>query len=169
MKNKILASIFLFIVIFYSCRPQKTPLSQKTPSASKMNFVLEQLDGTKISLEQYKGQVVLVDFWATWCPPCVRTIPILIDLYHKYKDRSFIILGVSLDESRDQLEKFVREKAIPYPILIGTREVASQFNIEGIPTIVIFDKKGQVRFREVGYGKDTSSKLENKILELLNE
>ncbi|MEO0072180.1 MAG: TlpA disulfide reductase family protein [candidate division WOR-3 bacterium] len=133
------------------------------------NFILERLDGVKVRLDQYKGNVVLVDFWATWCPPCVRSIPVLIELYNKYKDRQFVILGVSLDESRKDLEKFVQDKKIPYSILIGTQEVATQFNIEGIPTMIIFDKKGNIRFREVGFSSQTPSTIENKILELLGE
>jgi thiol-disulfide isomerase/thioredoxin len=136
---------------------------------AQVNFTLKQLEGAPITLSQYRGKVVLIDFWATWCPPCRRSIPILKSLYETYKDRNFIILGISLDESLEELQKFVKENEINYPVLIGTQEVAGQFKISAVPTIIILDKHGKIQYREVGFGTESLQLIENKINELLSQ
>lgn len=154
----ILISI-LFLILFIHCGGNRT---KKTT-----DFTLEQLGNGKITLSAQKGKVVLVDFWATWCPPCRAAIPHLIKLHNTYSDQGLVILGISLDQDQSALKKFVQETNIPYPILIGNNEVAKAYDVQGIPTLVLYDKKGKQVLREVGFNEANISKLEAKIIELL--
>src|SRR5262249_59973090 len=88
------------------------------------NFELPDLDGKKVSLADYKGKVVIVDLWGTWCPPCREEIPHFVDLYRKYHASGLEIVGINYemvagDEAREKVRKYVKENDIPYPCLIG--------------------------------------------------
>ena len=117
------------------------------------NFTLKDLNGADVSLEQYKGKVVLVNFWATWCGPCKVEMPWLIDFQQKYADKGFTILGISMDDGGKQdIEPFLREErfdvggqklGLNYPILIGNDELAGKYNIFGMPTSVLVSRDGK--------------------------
>ncbi len=106
------------------------------------------LDGTAFDQKSLAGKVVLVDFWATWCGPCVAEIPNMIDQYEKYHDKGFEIVGISLDEDRAAVEGFVKEAKIPWPILFAGKgwgdPVASFYGITGIPQLILIGRDGNV-------------------------
>jgi len=109
------------------------------------------LNGQPFDQKSLAGKVVLVDFWATWCGPCVAEIPNVLAQYEKYRDKGFEVVGVSLDEDRDALEKFVAEQKVPWPILYekpqgeGWRHpLATYYGISGIPTVILIGRDGNV-------------------------
>jgi thiol-disulfide isomerase/thioredoxin len=104
------------------------------------------------ALESYKGDVILLDFWATWCAPCRKQIPELISLYDRYKSRGVVVLGVSVDESPAAVEKFVKELHVNYPILLGGArdDLQQAFGPPGFPTLYIIDRSGQIRSQHTG-------------------
>jgi len=109
------------------------------------------LSGKPFDQKTLAGKVVLVDFWATWCGPCVAEIPNVLEQYEKYHDKGFEVVGVSLDEDRDALEKFVAEQKIPWPILYekpqGERwrhPLSTFYGISGIPTVILIGRDGNV-------------------------
>ena len=110
------------------------------------------VDGTKIDWNSYRGKVVLVDFWATWCGPCRGELPNVLDCYKKYHDKGFDVVGVSLDNKREALEKFLQEQEIPWPSLYSDDPDATGWNapmavyygINSIPTTILVDQKGNV-------------------------
>jgi thiol-disulfide isomerase/thioredoxin len=109
------------------------------------------LDGTPFNQASVAGKVVLVDFWATWCGPCVAEIPNMIEQYEKYHAKGFEIVGVSLDEDRDALAQFVTEKKVPWPVLFekpggeGWRHpLATFYGITGIPQLILIGRDGNV-------------------------
>jgi peroxiredoxin len=107
-------------------------------------FTLTGLDGNNYSLDGLRGHVVLLNFWATWCPPCRKEMPDMQKLYEKFKDKGLIVLGVS-DEERATVEKYIAEHKYPFPILLDPgRKVNTSFNIEGIPQTFIFDRSGKL-------------------------
>jgi thiol-disulfide isomerase/thioredoxin len=121
------------------------------------NFKLETIAGKTLPLSDYKNKIVIVDFWATWCPPCRRGIPDLIALQNEFK-KNLVIIGISVDrDTRGSVADFARKQGINYPICYFTDKVVDDFGgIEGIPTSFIIDKKGNIVDSHVGLvDKDT--------------
>jgi len=112
---------------------------------SKLVVTGKTLDDKEFELSAYKGKVVLVDFWATWCPPCVKEIPHLLKVHEKYKDRGFDIVGISFDKSRNPLEKFIDSKKIPWTNIFDPKlDMSAYYNVTGIPFTVLIDREGTV-------------------------
>ena len=108
------------------------------------------LSGEQVNLANLKGKAVLIDFWATWCGPCLRAMPDLIETYGEYHDQGFEIIGISLDKNQSQLEKYMQDKGITwqqyYDGLWLSNKIAKRFGVQGIPHIVLIDKNGAVHF-----------------------
>lgn len=133
------------------------------------DFELLDVNGKKVKLSDFKGKIIILDFWATWCPPCRAEIPGFIELYKKYKDKGVEIIGISLDEGgvRDVLP-FIKEFGVNYTILIGNYKVTQDYGgIRGIPTTFVIDRKGNIRAKYVGYRP--KELFERDIIVLLNE
>lgn len=105
-------------------------------------------DGARVKLSDLRGKVVILDFWATWCGPCVAEIPNMLAEYEKYHDKGFEVVGISLDEERADVEKFVVENKIPWPIIFAGKgwqdPVAQFYGISGIPQLVLIGRDGNV-------------------------
>jgi len=122
------------------------------------NFKLEDISGKALSLEDVKGKIVLVDFWATWCGPCVMSIPELVDLQEKYKSKGVVVVGITVDDdkvSKGELLAFKKKMRINYPILRANNKVYEDYfgRTSGfsIPTLFVIDREGKVRDRFVGF------------------
>lgn len=131
-----------------------------------LGFQLETIDGEKIDLKNYKRKIILLDFWATWCPPCRAAIPHLIKLHEKFQNRNFVLLGIGLDE-KELLKEMKNKLNITYPILIANNEIVKFYQISTIPTLVLINKKGHISYKEIGFSEESIKKLESKILEML--
>ncbi len=106
----------------------------------------------EVSLSQQKGKVVIVDFWATWCPPCRLEIPGFIDIKKRYPDSLVEIIGIALERNPKRVQDFMEKMGINYPIAMGSREIVSKFgNIQAIPTTFVIDTEGKICQRYVGY------------------
>ncbi len=130
-------------------------------------FSLKSVDGKIVKLSDYKGKVVIIDFWATWCPPCRRGIPDLVAIQNEFKDK-VVIVGISLDREKTikDVPGFVKDYGINYPIVYGDDKVVISYGgIQSIPTSFVVDKTGNVADMHVGLvSKETYT---NKIKELL--
>ncbi|MBI2118489.1 MAG: redoxin domain-containing protein [Elusimicrobia bacterium] len=122
-------------------------------STSAPDFTVYDLANKPVKLADFKGKAVVLDFWATWCPPCLEDIPHFKKLHQKYSDQGLVILGVSLDESgRDHVKEFVKENSISYPIAMSNDRIVKDFGgIRGIPTTFIIDRNGKTVEKLVGY------------------
>jgi len=115
------------------------------------DLVLQSLDGPQVSLSQYKGSVVLINFWATWCPPCKEEIPTLEAAYRAHKDRGFVILGVDVGEPGSVVRNFVKEMGISYVVLLDEQErMLVRYGGVGLPMSVLVDRDGIIRERHIG-------------------
>ena len=114
-----------------------------------IDFNVKGLDGNELSLEKYRGNVVLLDFWAVWCGPCIVEMPNVKQVYKKYKDQNFQIIGVSLDKSRDRLVGYLEKEGITWPQVFDgngwDNQVAKIYGIRGIPHMYLIDGEGVVR------------------------
>ena len=114
-------------------------------AASAQSFVFKDLQGHEQRLQDYRGKWVLVNFWATWCPPCLEEIPDLISLYDAHKATDLVIIGVALDSTKESVVEFVAKKKITYPIVFGDYDLAEQVGeVEALPTSYLFDPTGKL-------------------------
>ena len=125
------------------------------------------LDGRAVDLEQLKGKVVLVDFWATWCPPCIGMLPHLKATYQELKPRGFEILGISYDDDKQKLESFLKREQVSWPQFFDEKgrenKFAQEFSVQALPTMWLVDKKGVLRYLTAG------NDLVQKVKTLLDE
>jgi peroxiredoxin len=133
------------------------------------DFTLFGINGQEYTLSEFKGQVVIIDFWATWCPPCRNSIPTFVRLYNKYHEQGFTILGVSLDTDEQALRNFSKEMNIPYPVLLGDKEIARAYQVSGIPKTIFLDKKGSIRKTQVGFAPELEAQFDVLVDSLLAE
>lgn len=112
------------------------------------DFSLQDMQGRTHRLSDYRGKWVLVNFWATWCPPCLAEVPELVALHNAHKDRDLVVIGVALDSSRSSVAEFVAGKNISYPVVLGNHKLAAQIGeVEVLPTSYIYAPNGEL----VGY------------------
>ena len=132
------------------------------------SFKLPDLSGQEVSLEQYRGRVVMLDFWATWCGPCRMTMPVLESIQKEYAN-NLVLLAVNIQEPKDEVRNFVRVQSIRSRVLLDEEgSVGATYGADSIPLQVLIDKRGIVRLVQAGFGPSTASHLRSEIQKLVN-
>ncbi|MBZ5577929.1 MAG: TlpA family protein disulfide reductase [Acidobacteriia bacterium] len=132
------------------------------------DFALEDASGQPVRLSQLRGNVVLVNFWATWCAPCRVEIPMLLGFEKTYRDRNFKILGIALDDGGWSLVRpYADARNISYPILLGNQGIADLFGLKAVPTTFVIDRQGRIAATHIGLCQ--KSEYEGDIKAVLNE
>jgi len=148
------AGVIILIAIFsVACDKGSTG---STPAAELKNapdFKLEKVGGGTAKLSQYRGKIIILDFWATWCPPCLKEIPDFVELQKEYGDKGLVILGISLDQNpKKVLPPFIKKYKVNYPILLTDGKVDKTYGgVSGIPTTFVIDQKGAIYKQYVGF------------------
>jgi len=171
MKHKFIARIMgLFFIFGCTSNLSDKIIAQERLLGDNMApaFTLESIGGKKITLSNFKGKVVLLDFWATWCPPCRFSIPALVQLHQKFKDKKFEILGISLDENKKTVLPFMKKAKIEYPVLYAKGTTVDQdYRIRAIPTFILLDQTGKIVQTYTGFHSDVVKEWEKEIQILL--
>ena len=145
--------------------PAGTPSCDATGKA-KLDFVLKDKFNAPVHMAEYKGKVVLLNFWATWCGPCKQEIPEFVELYDRYKDKGLVIVGISIDDSAEQLQAFTKEWRMQYPVLQMRPEIEDEYGpFYGIPTSFIVTRDGSICIKHLGPA--TKEQFEREIKALL--
>ncbi len=131
-------------------------------------FTVMTLDGTEVSLDELRGSVVVLDFWATWCGPCRRELPIIQRTYEDFKDKNVTVLAVSVNSDTSAVRPYAAKHNLTLPIAFG-RELGGAYGASSIPTLVVIDGRGQIRYVHIGYHPDLEEVLPEEIRELLEE
>ena len=154
------AVLFTIAGLFLSCSSGLKRADSPSGAGGRKtaaNFVLADGNGTKVALADYKGKVVLLNFWATWCGPCKVEIPWFVEFQKEYADRGFTVLGVSMDDDGwKSVKPYVAEKKINYPVVIGNDEVSKLYGeIDSLPTTFVIGRNGMIAAVHTGLvGKD---------------
>lgn len=119
---------------------------------ANLNVTLQDLDGKSVKLSNYKGKVILLDFWATWCPPCRKEIPGFIELYNTYKSRGLVVVGISMDDETSAVKPFANQIKMNYPVLLGAGhdDLTAAFGEPPLPTSFVIARDGRICARHDG-------------------
>ncbi|HEX2768271.1 MAG TPA: TlpA disulfide reductase family protein [Geobacteraceae bacterium] len=166
-KGSIFVSGILLAFFLLTVPPAAFATFQKGQPAPSIKVTTA--SGQTVSLANYKGYVLVLDFFASWCEPCKRSIPHLIELNRKYGKQGLQILGLSLDEDREDLNQFVMPLKLNYPVALADENLQSGYGLRSIPTLVLIDKKGIVVEKYMGLTDEMRKTLEATIKRLLVE
>src|SRR5579872_4414394 len=166
------ASAALALLLASCSRPSSSPTRELKSQGQRKpapNFSLKDADGNAVNLADYRGKVVLINFWATWCGPCEAEIPWFIEFEKKYKDQGFAVLGVSMDDyGWKSVRPYIASHKINYRIMIGSEVVSQQFgDIQALPTSFVLDRQGRIASNHVGLVDKVD--YQNEIVKLLQD
>lgn len=165
MKKHLILGLVLVLALS-ACKPRNQLNLSGGNRPPAPEFALTDINGKPLSLAQYKGKVVLLDFWATWCAPCKVEIPHFIALQDKYGSQGLQIIGLSMDDDAKPVVKFAEQMKINYPIAVGDEKLASSYGgVLGLPIAFIIDKEGRIVHKHVG--ETAPDVFEREVAELL--
>jgi thiol-disulfide isomerase/thioredoxin len=157
----------LFLIIFVNIGFTQEKVGSLAP-----DFNGKTIDDKEIKLSDHIGKVVLIDFWASWCPPCREEMPALIKFYRSHKNPKFQLIAVNIDNKKENMENFL-DKLFPepaFPIVVDNEQkIPALFNIEAMPTTIFVDKKGKIRFWHNGFKESYVNDFDSELTQLLKE
>ena len=163
LRNTIVALVFS--VFAASSLASSGMEGQKAP-----DFALKSSTGENLRLSEYRGDVVMINFWATWCGPCRQEMPLLDELYNRYQRVGFNLLGVNIDDDSRRAMQMAEELGIDFPVLFdASKEVSRLYEVEAMPVTVLVDREGTVRYVHHGYKPGYEDKYLDQIRSLLRE
>ena len=138
------------------------------PSSAAPDFTLRSMEGKNLRLGEQRGKVVMVNFWATWCGPCLVEMPHLNRLYEKYRSAGFVLFGVNVDEDVQKAVALAQKMGLKFPVLADTdKRVSKQYDLTAMPSTVLIDRDGRVRHVHRGYRDGFEDMYEKQLRELL--
>jgi peroxiredoxin len=134
------------------------------------DFTLKSVSGENLKLSEYRGEVVLINFWASWCGPCRQEMPVLSELHDKYKALGFTVLGVNVEEDSSKARKLLKKMSVSFPVLLDNESVVSkQYDVVAMPSTVLVDRNGNMRYLHKGYKPGLEDVYLQQVRELIRE
>ena len=156
----------LFVLACLMPWPAKAAVDESTAP----DFTLESLDGEHVRLEELRGQVVLINFWASWCGPCRQEMPVLDRLHQRYQSTGFTVLGINVEGEVAPAKSIVDKTAVTFPVLIDAgQSVSKLYDLKAMPSTVVVDRDGKVRFVHRGYKPGDEEKYVEVVKSLILE
>jgi peroxiredoxin len=154
----------IFTMVFLALFISLPGCEQEAPQVrEKGDFTLRDVSGGQVTLSALRGKVVLMEFWATWCPPCRKSIPELKELHNNLKGEDFALLAIAVKDKESKVRRFISKHEIPYTVLIDDKGVADEFKAYSIPSTVILDREGKVVLNHRGYAPGMFKDVEEEI------
>jgi peroxiredoxin len=165
IKPIFIASVVLMMSVWVSTVFATAEVDKDAP-----DFTLKSLKGSNLKLSEFRGDVVMINFWATWCGPCRQEMPILNDLYLKYRDKGFTLLGVNVEKNNSKAANMIRDLRVVYPVLFDQQsEVSKLYKVDDMPSTILVDRDGKIRYLHNGYVSGTEDQYVREVRELMEE
>jgi len=146
------------------------PAGAVTVQDQAPDFTLKTLEGSNLRLEEYRGQVVLINFWASWCGPCRQEMPLLDRLHQRYVDTGFAVLGINVEGEVAPARELIDKIPVSFPVLIDQGQSVSElYDLKAMPSTMVVDRDGVVRYIHLGYKPGDESKYVEVVKELIRE
>jgi thiol-disulfide isomerase/thioredoxin len=169
MKRRIFASLAAAAFVAAAAIPSSMPAFAASTGPAP-DFVLDSNTGKPVKLSGYKGKVVMINFWATWCGPCRQEWPLLESIYKQYKSQDFVLLGVNVEPDSKPAGEWLKKQPVTFPVLYDVKsQVSDSYKVTGMPTTVWVDKKGNLRFVHQSFKPGDENEYMNNIRTLLRE
>ena len=171
-RTRQIIGVFLIVFTALAGTASVRPATAALPAAGTRapDFALNSSTGHNLRLSELRGEVVLINFWATWCGPCRQEMPLLDRLYQQYREAGFTLLGVNIDENRANAEVMMKKLEVHFPILFdGDKRVARLYDVDAMPATLLIDRDGRVRYVHRGYRDGYERQYQEQIRELLKE
>ncbi|MGD8784554.1 MAG: TlpA disulfide reductase family protein [Thioalkalispiraceae bacterium] len=172
MKHIVRRVTFLLFILSTSLAVSSIASASQTTldGAPAPDFTLKSRSGKNLRLSDFRGQVVMLNFWASWCGPCRTEMPILENFYKRYSKLGFVILGVNTESDTSKANAYLRDIKVSFPILYDTSsKVSKLYNIKAMPTTVMIDRNGKMRFLHQGYKAGYEKDYKKQIKKLIRE
>lgn len=166
MNNKVnVGLVLLASVMFFISAAQAAEVQGKAP-----DFTLKSSSGKNLKLSEHRGEVVLLNFWASWCGPCRKEMPYLEQIQEKYADYGFTVMGVNVEEDSSKAKKMLKDIPVSFPILYDTtNSVSKAYKVSAMPTTVIIDRDGNMRYLHKGYKSGDEATYKQWVKKLIRE
>lgn len=166
MNNKVnVGLVLLASVMFFISAAQAADVQGKAP-----DFTLKSSSGKNLKLSEHRGEVVLLNFWASWCGPCRKEMPYLEQIQEKYSDYGFTVMGVNVEEDSSKAKKMLKDIPVSFPILYDTtNSVSKAYKVSAMPTTVIIDRDGNMRYLHKGYKSGDEATYKQWVKKLIRE
>ena len=165
INNSKLLIILLTSMMLLTSSLQAAEISGKAP-----DFTLKSRSGKNIRLAELRGKVVMLNFWASWCTPCREEMPLLEKIHQRYESLGFTLLGINIENTHDDVKKFLSDVKVSFPVLYDTtNKVSELYSISAMPTTILIDRDGNMRFLHKGYKPGYEESYRQQVKTLLKE
>ena len=149
---------------------QAAPVAAEISQGPAPDFTLKSHSGENLRLSEFRGEVVMINFWASWCGPCRQEMPLLDELYSQYQPMGFTILGVNVEEDSSQAKKLLKDIPVTFPVLFDNNsQVSKLYDVVAMPSTVLVDRSGNVRYLHHGYKPGYEEAYQQQVRALIRE